>query len=72
MQDEWVKVSTLSAYAALNFASRAFRCFSLMIVEPRKSPMAESPTTRINAGNLIAHSRGGNQVWMTLELSKKG
>ena len=34
--------------------------------------MPDTPTRRMNAGNLIAHSRGGNQLWIGLDESKNG
>jgi hypothetical protein len=54
---------------------RAFKaCFSLsfMIVRPTKRPIPVSPTTRRNAGNLTAHSRGGKKEWIGLDVAKKG
>ncbi len=51
-----------NSYAVLSLACCAFLCFSLITVEPRKSPIADSPTTKMKAGSLTAHSREGNQL----------
>lgn len=60
------------AYAVLSRACSAFLRFSAIIVEPKNTPITESPTTRMKAGSLTAHSRAGNQLWIGLELSKNG
>jgi hypothetical protein len=51
-----------NSYAVLSLACCAFFRFSLIIVEPKKSPIADSPTTKMKAGSLTAHSRAGNQL----------
>jgi len=51
-----------NSYAVLSLACCDFLRFSLIIVEPKKSPMADSPTTKMKAGSLTAHSREGNQL----------
>jgi len=36
------------------------------------APIADKPTTSMIAGRRTAHSREGNQLWIGLEISKKG
>jgi len=59
-------------HALLNLASWTFFRFSLIIVEPKKAPIDDKPTTNRKAGSFTAHSLDGNHSWMGLELSKKG
>lgn len=58
--------------AARSLAFCAFLALSFMIVDPMNQPIPESPTTSRNAGNLMAHSRGGKYSCIWLDASKNG